>query len=80
MSETIIQIVRRHLEDGGYTGLALPDGECGCELADLHPCGENFSACRPGHKHMDPRPEYTGNWAIWLRKEAPTIDEWERTC
>lgn len=31
-----------------YDGLCCED--CGCELSDLFPCGEDFSGCEPGYK------------------------------
>lgn len=76
---TVIQIVRKHLEDNGYTGLVAPMGDCGCELSDLAPCCSEISQCAPGYKHMDPRqPDDPHSFAIWKQKEAPTAEQWER--
>lgn len=64
------------LEANGFDGLLIA-GECGCELSDLRPCGEDWKSCTPGYKHMDPRPEHEGDWAIWTSKEEPEDDGWE---
>lgn len=32
----------------GFGGLYEVDGECGCEVDDLYPCGER-AECRPGY-------------------------------
>ena len=75
---TVIQIVRKHLADNGYTGLMVPGGECGCELDDLQPCGESFAGCVPGYRHADPREKSSSDaWAIWSKQEPPTAQEWE---
>lgn len=73
----IIDTVRAHLIEGGFTGLIAPDAECGCELSDLNPCGRSFSNCRPGYRHADPRPDNQGGWAIFLKPEPPTDEQWD---
>ena len=45
---TAFDIVKKYLEDNGYEGLC--GDECGCELADLFPCGEFGGDCVPGYK------------------------------
>lgn len=45
-----IEIVKKHLVENGFDGLQN-DAECGCELSDLVPCGNDFSMCTPGYKH-----------------------------
>ena len=48
---TVIEIVKKYLEENGYEGLVHADGECGCELDDLAPCDEWFcQGCEPGYK------------------------------
>lgn len=43
------QMVRMYLERNGYEGLC--GDECGCELADLMPCGGEYAMdCVGGHK------------------------------
>jgi len=43
----------------------------------LAPCGEGSLSCKPGYKHMDPRPGHPGEWAIFGKKETPTGEDWE---
>lgn len=38
------------LKKDGYDGLYCPEGNCACELGDLHPCGEYTEECKPGYK------------------------------
>lgn len=73
----VIEIVAEHLKTNGFDGLVNGDAPCGCELGDLVPCGSDFGQCKPGYKHMDPRPEAAGNWAILSTKEAPKPEDWE---
>ena len=68
------------LEKNGYGGLLNFEGGCGCESADLCPCGiekEERDECTPGYKHKDPRTEHAGDYAIWAKKETPSLDQWE---
>lgn len=44
------EIVNEHLKANGYGGLYNWDGECGCEVGDLAPCGELQQDCVPGYK------------------------------
>ena len=71
---TVIEIVREHLEKGGFGGLMEESINCGCKLDDLVPCSSDFSGCEPGYKHMDPRNR--GRWAIWRQKKPPTAKQW----
>lgn len=66
MTKTIIEIVADHLRANGFDGL-VADGECGCELSDLQPCGESFAQCKPGYKVPDPNGE-PGDWLITTKK------------
>ena len=43
-------IVKEYVEKNGYDGLWNEDGECGCEISNLVPCGEICSNCKPGFK------------------------------
>lgn len=54
----VIDIIKQHLIDSGFDGLCNPDIECGCDLDDFQPCGEDFSRCKPAYKHEDPSGEY----------------------
>lgn len=56
---TVIEILKQHLIDNGFDGLVDGDEDCGCELSDLQPCGENFANCKPAYKHKDPSGEYS---------------------
>ena len=50
---TVETIVRDKLKELGADGLCLPDGECGCGLDDLAPCGDGFpESCRPAWKKI----------------------------
>lgn len=67
------------LVERGYGGLYCPSVPCGCEISDLAPCGVKGIPieCKPGYKHMDPRPDHKGQWVIYEKKEAPEENEWE---
>lgn len=49
MSKNIEAIVREWLAANGYDGLYNEDA-CGCELADLMPCGEPNTGCMAGYR------------------------------
>ena len=51
MNKTVIEIIKKNLIEEGFDGLYNEDLECGCELADLEPCGEIRSDCTAGYKH-----------------------------
>jgi hypothetical protein len=59
---TVQEIIVQYLEANGFDGLFNSDGACGCELADLCPCGGEFIfACEPGYKRKpreDEDPDY----------------------
>jgi len=40
----------QELKRDGYDGLYCSEGECACEIGDLHPCGEYCEECKPGYK------------------------------
>lgn len=63
--KTVIDLVKDHLQQNGYDGLALPDGECGCQLRDFQPCGEDFGQCRPAYQGVD----QDGHWVMYLSME-----------
>jgi len=45
------EMVREYLEKNGYDGLCEKDGECGCQLSDLMPCGGEYAMeCVAGWK------------------------------
>lgn len=56
MTDEVIEIVRKYLIENEYDGLMNDNGECGCELSDLEPCGEMSSRCKAAYKH--PSDEY----------------------
>jgi hypothetical protein len=68
---TIIEIISAHLRTIGADGLVLPDAECGCELADLQPCGDDFSKCQPGYRGCNKDEAYSpDDWAMYATQEA----------
>lgn len=70
------EIIGEFLEKNGYSGLCNTDAQCGCELYDIIPCEGNISECQPGYKHMDPRPDHKGQFAVFNSKEIEESD-WE---
>ena len=50
------QIVLQYLKENGYDGLASDDGECGCDLENLMPCGFQDTFCEAAHKEK-PAPD-----------------------
>lgn len=53
---TTWQIIHDWLKEHGYDGLYCDDAggeECGCELADLFPCGQIPESCVAGYKHSN---------------------------
>jgi hypothetical protein len=61
------EIIKEYLEKNGYDGLFNVDGECGCEINNLNPCGECLADCEPGYKHEDKSGEHD-----WLICDKPT--------
>lgn len=50
MGDLVIDMVAKYLKKNGFDGL-YSDGECGCLLEDLAPCGNLLGDCKPGFKH-----------------------------
>ncbi len=75
---TVIEIVAEHIRQNGFGGLVQPDAECGCKLGDLVPCSSDFSQCRPGHVHHDPRPGKEDNWMVSTNFAAPSPEAFDR--
>jgi len=71
---TVIEIVKAHLVANGFDGLVCGAAECGCELADLAPCCENISECKPAYRHDDPDGE-PGDWIMSTSKTLPEAGE-----
>jgi hypothetical protein len=46
---TLKEIIMLYLVSNGFDGLYFP-GDCGCEVADIMPCGEPSRDCQPGYK------------------------------
>lgn len=65
MTRTVREIIRDHLISGGFDGLYLPLGECGCLLSDLMPC-ENGWDCKPGYKVPG---DEDADWCVGEEKE-----------
>lgn len=82
--EATIKMIRDKLEAQGFSGLYC-EGECGCGIDDMAPCGECsrengeewINGCEPGYKHVDPR-SAAGDWVISPRKEPPTPEQFDR--
>ncbi len=45
-----MKIIGEWLKTNGYTGLYDEDGECGCHIDELFPCGEIYPHCKVGYK------------------------------
>lgn len=43
------EITRQWLKANGFDGLSHPDGECGCAIGSLMPCGQPLPECTPGY-------------------------------
>jgi len=65
---TVKEIMADWLVANGYDGLVNTDAECGCVLADLWPCCEEWGECEPGFKGPDPTGE--ADWLIYRTREA----------
>jgi len=48
---TVDEIIIDYLEKNGFDGLGNGEHDCGCEIADFHPCGEIKGDCIPAYKH-----------------------------
>jgi hypothetical protein len=81
----VMKVVEMRLDRGGFTGLFYP-GECACERSNLAPCGEYrhdkggfINGCKPGFKHLDPRPEHSKffDFGVFEHKEPPTAEQWD---
>lgn len=75
--KTALTILDEALVLKGYDGLVRLDGECGCTVDDLAPCGQDFASCRPAYKHTDPRPGRQKIWLMCVSKEPPPITAFE---
>lgn len=51
--KTVDDIVALWLSANGYDGLVEKDGECGCILGDLAPCGDMMATCIAGFRGPD---------------------------
>ena len=50
MNPTVQEIVKEYLTTHGYDGLYNED--CGCQINNLSPCGDDIIFCRAGCKTM----------------------------
>ena len=50
MQLNVLQIVEERLRADGYDGLTHCDGECGCLISDLAPCGDMLDTCEAGYR------------------------------
>ena len=73
-SRTVKQMVMASLKCGGYDGLFHPDGECGCELSDLAPCGEIGLDCTAGYKTTVCPPGLDGACDFYIVPQS-TVEE-----
>ena len=51
MNPSVKNIVTMFLEYNGFGGLFNVNGQCGCGLDDLEPCGEMASICFAGYRN-----------------------------
>jgi hypothetical protein len=50
---SVKKIVKKWLKQNGYNGLYSESESCGCEMADLMPCGsDGIENCKAGHKKI----------------------------
>lgn len=81
MDKVVLQETITKLAAAGFSGL-YRDGECGCTVDDLAPCGdahkdegeEWINGCDAGYKHTDPR---CGDFVVSQSKEPPTAEEFD---
>jgi len=73
----IQEIVTAYLIEHGHDGLC--GDECGCELADLFPCGEDFSRCVLGRKMPCPPECGDHNFHIVPDDDKETIEKAQAT-
>lgn len=67
----VYAIVDAAIREAGGDGLASE--ECGCELGDLVPCGEDFSDCEIARKRIcteDEGDAKAGDWIMVSMKDA----------
>jgi len=71
------EIVKKYLEQNGFDGLVCQDGECGCILSDVSPCGDMLDSCEPGYVVPCPGPDGCPNgggceWHVATTKREVT--------
>lgn len=69
MGITLRQIVTEAIKQAGADGLVNLDGECGCGIDDLWPCGHPNENCELARKVPVPT-EYTQ-----IRRTAPQYED-----
>jgi hypothetical protein len=70
--KTVAGIVADWLREHGYEGLYWQSGDCGCELADLMPCGEPNPSCKAGYRGpCDEHCELGGGCDFHILKSKP---------
>jgi len=67
--KTVIELVKKHMEDNGFEGLLQEDGECACKLDDLVPCDQNPMYCKFGYVTRDPSGEF--DFLVTTKKPKP---------
>ncbi len=65
----VIDIVRKALIESGHDGLFNENAECACLVDDLQPCGDDFSQCQPGYKHVPENPDSESDWEVKPHKQ-----------
>lgn len=75
MDKTVKEIIEEYLKKNGYDGLYNADGNCGCCLDDLCPCGiEGIENCKVGYKRpYNPETDEDideTDWVITEKKES----------
>ena len=56
--KNIKEILQAYLRVNGFDGFYNRDGECGCSVDDMMPCGECSGECAPGYLVETPGGEY----------------------
>jgi hypothetical protein len=49
---TVLEIIKKYLDENGYDGLYNEEFDCGCIKDDLVPCDDMGKNCSPGYERI----------------------------